>query len=159
MGEFDLVEDVLGDLGCRTLFDKVAVQPGKPLVAAVHDHGIIFGLPGNPAAVMVCFWLFVRPYLRRLQGFADRFWHGSLDATLASPLPGAKGRDRFFSATVELEDGRILATPHVAKGSHDVAAYGRGTALVRIPAHSAPAQPGDPCRILPLADGFFSTPG
>ena len=33
-GEFDLVEGVLRDLGCRALFDAVAIQPGKPLVAA-----------------------------------------------------------------------------------------------------------------------------
>ncbi|NJL27009.1 MAG: hypothetical protein HC897_03555, partial [Thermoanaerobaculia bacterium] len=73
MGEFDLVEDVLAELGCRKLFDQVAIQPGKPLVAARHAGGWVFGLPGNPASVMVTFWLFVRPLLRRLMGSADGF--------------------------------------------------------------------------------------
>lgn len=164
MGELDLVEGVLQELGCEALFDSVAVQPGKPLVAAVapahheangsisRDPTLVFGLPGNPASVMVCFWLFVRPVLRRLQGRHDGFWHGALPGELAGPLPGAKGRDRFLSAEVAFEGGRLRVTPTVPLGSHDLAAYARGTALVRVPASSPPAAPGEPCEVLPLVD-------
>jgi molybdopterin molybdotransferase len=73
MGEFDLAEGVLARLGCRAVFDAVAIQPGKPLVFAVHERGLVFGLPGNPASVMVTFWLFVRPALRRLLGHEDGY--------------------------------------------------------------------------------------
>jgi molybdopterin molybdotransferase len=55
MGEFDLVEGVLERLGCQRHFDAVAIQPGKPLVFATHPRGVVFGLPGNPASVMVDF--------------------------------------------------------------------------------------------------------
>jgi molybdopterin molybdotransferase len=154
-GEFDFAEDVLGGLGYRMLFDAVAIQPGKPVVAAVPARGegaLVFGLPGNPASVMVCFWLFVRPALRRLMGLADGYWHGALAGELAGPLPGAKGRDRFLSAGVRFEAGRLKVFPHAPKGSHDLAAYGYGTALVRVPAHAEPAGAGDPCEVLPLAD-------
>ncbi|MEO1365612.1 MAG: molybdopterin molybdotransferase MoeA, partial [Acidobacteriota bacterium] len=98
-GEYDLVEDVLAELGCRSVFDAVAIQPGKPLVAARHrgaGAGWVFGLPGNPASVMVTFWLFVRPVLRRLQGLDDGFWRGSLRGRLDAPLRGARDRDRFL---------------------------------------------------------------
>ena len=152
MGEFDFVEDVLNDLGCQTLFDSVAVQPGKPLVVARHSNGWVFGLPGNPASVMVGFWLFVRPVLRRLQGIPDGFWSGALSAELAGNLPGAKGRDRFLMATVRFDSGRILVNPRLARGSHDLAAFARGSALVRIPARAAPATSGQPCEILPIVD-------
>jgi molybdenum cofactor synthesis domain-containing protein len=155
MGELDLVEGVLGDLGVELLFDAVAVQPGKPLVAGVHRRGaggLVFGLPGNPASVMVCFWLFVRPALRRLLGLAGGYWHGALPGVLAAPLPGAKGRDRFLPAAVEFAGGRIEVTTAATRGSHDLAAYSRGTALVRIPAGAEPAEPGAPCEVLPLAD-------
>ena len=124
MGEFDLVEDVLAELGCVTLFDRVKIQPGKPLVAARHlgggSAGWVLGLPGNPASVMVTFWLFVRPLLRRLQGRADGFWQGALDAELTAPLPPGKDRDRFLPAEVAFAGGRILATPFPPHGSHDV---------------------------------------
>ena len=152
MGEFDLVEGVLAELGCRVLFDSVAIQPGKPLVAARHESGWVFGLPGNPASVMVGFWLFVRPLLRRLQGLADGFWNGALEGVLTAELPPAKGRDRFLSAQVLFAAGQPQVQPLWSKGSHDVAAFGQGTGLVRIPANSAASKPGDPCQFLPLID-------
>ena len=154
MGEFDLVEGVLERLGCQRHFDAVAIQPGKPLVFATHPRGVVFGLPGNPASVMVDFWLFVRPALARLAGRTDSWWRPALPATLAAPLPGAaSARDRFLPAEVdwgEAPDGGPLAMPLPPKGSHDLAAYARANALVRVRAGAAPAPPGARCEILPL---------
>ncbi|MEM1179278.1 MAG: gephyrin-like molybdotransferase Glp [Acidobacteriota bacterium] len=154
-GEYDLVEDVLAELGCRSLFDAVAIQPGKPLVAARHGGegaGWVFGLPGNPASVMVTFWLFVRPVLRRLQGYADGFWHGALRGRLDAPLRGARDRDRFLPAEIQFDDGVLGVSPAPPKGSHDNAAYARGTALVRVPREQAPRDVGGECEVLPLFD-------
>lgn len=154
MGEFDLVEGALERLGCRRHFDAVAIQPGKPLVFATHPGGVIFGLPGNPASVMVGFWLFVRPSLALLAGRDDAWWRPSVPATLAAPLPGAAAaRDRFLPAEVAwgaAPDGGPLARPLPPKGSHDLAAYARGTALVRVRAGAPPAPAGARCEILPL---------
>jgi molybdopterin molybdotransferase len=151
MGEFDFVEGVLAELGCEKVFDAVAVQPGKPLVFAVHPGGLVFGLPGNPASVMVSFWLFVRPALRRLLGLEDSWWGSALPGTLAAPLPGTGPRDRFLPAAVEVRDGKILVTPFPPKGSHDLAAFGQGTALVRVRAGSGPAEAGERCEVLVVA--------
>lgn len=151
MGEYDFVEDVLAELGCEQLFDRVAIQPGKPLVAARHPGGWVFGLPGNPASVMVTFWLFVRPLLRRLQGLPGGFWEGALTAELTAPLPPSKGRDRFLPAEITFADGKILAAPRGPRGSHDVVAYAHGTALVRVHRDvRRPAVAGERCEILPL---------
>jgi molybdopterin molybdotransferase len=152
MGELDLVEGVLEQLGCEVLFDRVSVQPGKPLVAARHPGGLVFGLPGNPASVMATFWLFVRPTLRRLQGLADGFWQGALAATLSASLPGASHRDRFLPAWVESQAGVLFAAPISPLGSHDLGAWARGNSLVRVRSGSPPAKSGDACEILPLAD-------
>lgn len=152
MGEHDLVEGVLDRLGCRIVLDGVAIQPGQPLVFAVHDRGIVFGLPGNPASVMACFWLFVRPALRTWLGVPDGFWQGALAAELAAPLPGAGGRDRFLTAEVTFASGVIRATPRLSRGSHDLAAFALGTALVRVRAGAPPQPAGEPCEILPLGD-------
>ncbi len=150
MGELDFVEGVLAELGCEAVFDAVAIQPGKPLVFATHPRGWVFGLPGNPASVMVSFWLFVRPALRRLMGIADSWWGGALAGTLTAPLPGAGARDRFLPAEVETRDGALLVTPSLSKGSHDLAAYARGTALVRVRAGAKPAGAGEGCEVLVL---------
>jgi molybdopterin molybdotransferase len=151
-GEFDFVEEILTDLGCDLLFDSVAMQPGKPLVAARHAGGLVFGLPGNPASVMVSFWLLVRPALRCLMGLQDGFWEGALRGSLTAPLIGASAKDRFVSAEVEFRNGEVLVTPVGSRGSHDLTAFGKGTALLRIPAHSEPSPMGASCEILPLAD-------
>jgi molybdopterin molybdotransferase len=155
MGEFDLAEGVLAGLGCRLLFDGVAIQPGKPLVFGVHvprpgaAAGLVFGLPGNPASVMVAFWLFVRPALRRLLGFADGLWQGALRAELASPLPAAPpSRDRFIPAELDLSAPVPRATPFPPKGSHDLAAFSRGNALLRLPAGSPARRAGDGCEAM-----------
>lgn len=152
MGELDLVEGVLAELGCEPLFDALAIQPGKPMVAAVHAGGLLFALPGNPASAMVCFWLLVRPALRRLLGLPDGYWRDGLRGVLDAPLPAARDRDRFLPAIVRLRDGEIRVEPQVPLGSHDLAAYGRGTALVRAEAGSPERRAGDPCEILPFAN-------
>ena len=152
MGEFDFVEQVLGEtgLGCRFLFDAVAIQPGKPLVAARHDRGWVFGLPGNPASAMVTYWLFVRPLLRIMTGAEDAYWRGALGARLTGDLPGAKWRDRFLPCRFRVESGEVLVEPRPPLGSHDLVAYGAGAGLVRVPKRSAPAAAGEPCEVLPL---------
>lgn len=149
MGELDLVEGVLADLGCEAHFDAVAIQPGKPLVFATHPGGMVFGLPGNPASVMAGFWLFVRPALMRLLGIETGWWSGALTGILETPLlPGLRNRDRFLPATVTIRNGQLRVTPHAPKGSHDLAAYGQGTGLVRVRAGAEPAREGDACEVV-----------
>jgi molybdopterin molybdotransferase len=150
MGELDLVEGVLGKLGCTIHLDAVAIQPGKPFVFATHPGGLVFGLPGNPASVMVSFWLFVRPALRRLLGLEDGWWSGAVAGVLDRPLPGAGPRDRFSAAEVEARGGVLHVTPFPPKGSHDLAAYAHGTALVRARAGAPPAEAGAACEVLLL---------
>lgn len=149
-GRFDHVAGLLDRLGCRALFHGVSIQPGKPLLAARHDGGWLFGLPGNPNSVMACFWLFVLPLLRRLQGLEDGFWQGALAGRLTRDAPGAKGRDRFLPARHRIEDGEILVSPLAAKGSHDLHAFAAASALLRVPAGSAPAGAGARCSVLLL---------
>jgi molybdopterin molybdotransferase len=148
MGEFDLAEGVLAELGCKAVFDSVNIQPGKPLVFAIHPGGCVFGLPGNPASVMVSFWLFVQPALRRLLGMAANWWGDAVHGTLAAPLPGTGPRDRFVPAAVETRDGERFVTPFPPKGSHDLAAFGQGNALVRVRPGTGPAGAGERCEAL-----------
>lgn len=149
-GEFDLVESALQDLGCQTLFHGVAMQPGKPLLAARHGRGLAFGLPGNPGSVQVCFWLLVRPVLRRMMGLADGFWQGARTAQLDGVLPGARDRDRFLPATTAVMEGVLHARPLSQKGSHDLRAFARATALIRVRPGSEPVADGGSVEILPI---------
>ncbi|MCZ6726660.1 MAG: molybdopterin molybdotransferase MoeA [Acidobacteria bacterium] len=145
MGAFDWVESTLDACGCELLFHNVSIQPGKPLLAARHEGGLVFGLPGNPNAVMVTFALFVRPALRCLLGYEDGFWHSAMEGTLTGPLEGARGRDRFIPARLVGGTGRARLEPIMAQGSHDMNAFARADALVRVTAGSEPRAAGEPC--------------
>jgi gephyrin len=68
MGEVDMVKDCLLDLHATIHFGRVNMKPGKPTTFATKDRMAFFGLPGNPVSAMVCFHLFVLPYLRQFEG-------------------------------------------------------------------------------------------
>lgn len=71
MGRYDFIPRVLNRLRAQTLFHKVAVRPGKPLLLARLPHGaLLFGLPGNPIAGAVGLRFFVEPALRVMLGLA-----------------------------------------------------------------------------------------
>ncbi len=65
VGNLDLVPTVLSEMGCRCIFHKVNVKPGKPIWFGRKENGsIIFALPGNPISVHVGFKIFIEPYIR-----------------------------------------------------------------------------------------------
>ncbi len=81
VGDYDYIENILQLLGAKIHIQSVAMRPGKPLtVASFSSHGgeeanflpqnsaLYFGLPGNPAAVLVTFWRFVQPAIKKLGG-------------------------------------------------------------------------------------------
>lgn len=149
-GELDLVGQALERAGCETIFDGLAMQPGKPLVVARHARGLAFGLPGNPGSAMVAWWLFVRPGLRRLLGHADRFWSGSLAAVAGEPIPRGGKEPRPVLARPAAANRRGLVRLVPSRGSHDLPSYAAAEALLRI----APGADATPvrgiCDILPL---------
>lgn len=69
VGDFDYVKPVLEEIG-ELVFCKVAMRPGNPQTMGSIDGVPFFGLPGNPTSTLVGFEIFVRPALRRMQGFS-----------------------------------------------------------------------------------------
>ena len=67
VGDADYVKEMLAELG-QVDFWKIAMRPGRPLAFGQIDNALFFGLPGNPVSVMVTFYQFVAPALRKLMG-------------------------------------------------------------------------------------------
>jgi molybdopterin molybdotransferase len=72
VGEADFTRDLLAKLG-EALFWKIAMRPGRPMAVGRIGQAYFFGLPGNPVAVMVTFYQFVRDALLALAGRTDEF--------------------------------------------------------------------------------------
>ena len=64
MGDYDYVRQAADQLGVQCKFHKVKQKPGKPLYFGTKGNKIIFGLPGNPASVVSCFYEYVLPAIR-----------------------------------------------------------------------------------------------
>lgn len=71
MGEFDLVPGLLKENGFNILFDKVAIQPGKPTVFGRDGNKFVFGLPGNPVSSYLIFEIFVKEFLNKSMGLSQ----------------------------------------------------------------------------------------
>lgn len=73
VGEFDFVYKALSDEGVQPLFYKIRQKPGKPMFAGKKSETLVFALPGNPAAVVICFNQYVKPCLQYMCGFENTF--------------------------------------------------------------------------------------
>lgn len=121
-GKYDLVEQVLGDLGAEFYFTRVRIQPGQPLVFGRVKGKFFFGLPGNPASTMVTFEVFGRAALELLSG-EQEVRLPLLEAKLAAPFAQKAGLTRFLPAVLSA-DGATLE-PVKWKGSGDVPSLAR----------------------------------
>jgi molybdopterin molybdotransferase len=109
-GKYDLVENVLREMGAEFFFDAVAIRPGKPAVFAICNGKPVFGLPGNPVSTMVTFELFVTPAIDLLNGAAPRAL-AFVEAVLAEELREKPGMTHFLPARLEWSDNSSSATP------------------------------------------------
>lgn len=104
VGDHDLVAPVAAELGMEQSFYKVAMRPGKPLMAGRMGDMAMIGLPGNPVSAMVCGTVFVAPIVRKMLGLgiAEPEMHS---APLACDMPANGARAHYMRA--RLIDGKL----------------------------------------------------
>ncbi len=153
-GTRDLVPAVLRRCGVEPLAHGVALKPGKPLWTGVYRRQghprLVFGLPGNPMSTLVCFELFVRPVLKRMQGIEDPGPH-FLQAELAAEFGHRGDRTTLFPARLEQKDARWRVTPLRWHGSADIQVLSGSNALVRFDAPRRHWPAGEQVPVLPLS--------
>jgi len=151
VGGHDLVREALGELGVTELFWRIAMKPGKPLSFGVRGRGVdagleaeavpptlVFGIPGNPVSVLVCFEMFVRPALAALQGALDPR-PAFRRATLAAAVTANPQREELIRVRLTPEG---LLEPLTGQQSHQLAVTATADGLARIPAGETTLQPG-----------------
>jgi len=177
MGKFDLVEQVLGDLGAEFYFTGAKIQPGKPVVfgscscgdadtllhvdrlsaagtrtgvSALHElapHRYFFGLPGNPVSTMVTFRLFVQPMVTALAGARPEPLV-FLKARLKTDVQTKTGLTRFLPAVISGEFADSEVELAAWQGSGDIAALARANCYLVIPPDREPIPAGELVSIL-----------
>ncbi len=112
VGDHDHVRGALDDAGGQLDFWKIAMRPGKPLIAGTIGDAILLGLPGNPSSAFVTATLFLLPLVRHLAGARDPL-PPVHQAPLAAPLPEGGTRRDYLRA--QIESGRL--TPLIGQES------------------------------------------
>jgi molybdopterin molybdotransferase len=94
VGEADFIKQLMAKLG-EVLFWKIAMRPGRPMAFGRIGSATLFGLPGNPVAVMVTFYQFVRDALQFLSGRTDDFEIPLLPVVSSSSIRKIPGRTEY----------------------------------------------------------------
>ncbi|MEP3440471.1 MAG: gephyrin-like molybdotransferase Glp [Sulfitobacter sp.] len=135
VGDHDLVAPVAAEMGMEQSFYKVAMRPGKPLMAGRLGTSAMIGLPGNPVSAMVCGTVFVAPMIRAMLGLGHNAAPRKT-VPLAQDVPANGPREHYQRATIT--DGAI--TPEARQDSSLLSVLAGANALLVRPPHD-PAKP------------------
>lgn len=134
VGARDHAEAAMSELG-EVKFHSVALKPGKPMLFGVMDGRLVFGLPGHPRAVEVTFGVFVRAAISAICGEATsdmREAARTVRAALTRAVPSSSGRQEVINVILERREGRLYATPLLAKSGMLFAAI-RANGSITVP--------------------------
>ena len=138
VGDYDFVGRALESLKVETLFYKVNQKPGKPLLVGKKNHKMIFALPGNPAASLTCFYIYVKPTLKRMSG-QNATYSSIASRALAHDYEVDNSRDQFLKATAVGEEVTLLSH----QDSSMLDSFALANALVYLPNGSYSLKQGD----------------
>ncbi|MBI1722466.1 MAG: molybdopterin molybdotransferase MoeA [Gemmatimonadetes bacterium] len=151
VGEHDFVRDALAALGAEMGFWRVRMRPGSPLGFATVGGVPWVGLPGNPVSTMVCFELYVRPAIRKMQGHRDLF-RRTVTALTEEPIRTGGRLTHFLRAIVRESEQGYRARLTGPQGSGILTSMARANALLIVPEGRNEIPPGEMLSAILLDD-------
>jgi molybdopterin molybdotransferase len=146
VGDHDLVKPAFEAAGARLDFWKVAMRPGKPLMAGMLGRQIILGLPGNPVSAFVTASLFAKPLIAALGGAAEPLSAPRV-AALAAPIPENGERAHYMRG--RWRDGGVM--PLDGQDSAALTDLAAATLLIVRRPHVPAAAAGEIVEIIDIA--------
>jgi molybdopterin molybdotransferase len=147
VGEHDLVQDVLKELGVTLDFWRINMRPGKPLMFGIRGRTLVFGLPGNPVSAMVTALVFIRPALRHWLGYPEpEGWQ----LPLAAATPPNTARRHFMRARLVQTAGGPRALPILETDSGHTSSLSAADLLIVQPEHDPGQPPGAVVEAMPI---------
>ena len=99
VGKYDLINEATNNFGVDKSFHKVAMRPGKPLMAGKINETALVGLPGNPVSALVCGYVFIRPLIQAMLGLEKKS-APRLIAPCGTSLPKNGPREHYMRAVL-----------------------------------------------------------
>ncbi len=130
VGDYDLVKAQFNGNGYTSIFEKIAVKPGKPTWFASKGEISVLGLPGNPASGLVCAFLFLKPFIQALCGAAFR--DSSIKAVLTDRLAKNGPRESYLRGTAKIgPKGCVYVTPFSRQDSSLLTPFSKANILIK----------------------------
>ena len=149
VGDHDLLAEAASRLGFEQAFWRIAMRPGKPLMAGRLSGVPMLGLPGNPVSAIICTHLFVLPMLRAMLGQPDPA-PKPCRAILAGDTGPAGPRTHYMRARLHPRVGLPGITPYDRQDSSLLTVLASADALLIRPADDGPVSCGTEVAYLPL---------
>ncbi|OPY14946.1 MAG: Molybdopterin molybdenumtransferase [Syntrophus sp. PtaB.Bin138] len=156
VGDYDMVKDIMTEVGTDIEFWRVAMKPGKPLVYGRISGKPIFGLPGNPVSTMVSFEQFVRPVLLKMMGHRFLF-RRTVQAVLKEGLDKQPELTYFVRVHVERKDGGYVAVLTGEQSSGILKSMVRANGLAILPKGVRNISSGERVTVQMIDDSFNMT--
>ena len=153
VGEADFVREILARLG-EVGFWKLNIKPGRPMAFGKVGDAWLFGLPGNPVAVMVSYTQFALDALLRLSGLDPLPERPLLGVTAANAIRKQPGRREYLRGKVVAVDGRWQVETVGNQGSGVLRSMSEANCFVVLPEDCAGVQAGDSVAV-ELFDGLL----
>ncbi|MCU7490316.1 MAG: molybdopterin molybdotransferase MoeA [Ignavibacteria bacterium] len=114
VGKYDFVGEVLSQLGIKTLFHKINIKPGKPVLFGLRENGPavqpVFGLPGNPVSSLVTFYLLVKTNVMKCFGSREI---PLIKASLKNDIKKTDSKRHFIRGYVSKDENGTLSVSSV----------------------------------------------
>lgn len=142
VGDYDLVVPTLTELGVECVFHKLKQKPAKPFYYGTKGAKRIFGLPGNPASVLTCWYAWIRPYMLEAVGVST----GSIfqTALLENEYRQKPGLTHFVKANLQSGKVQVLA----GQESFRLDAFAQANCFIKTDAETEVLKPGDVVKII-----------
>jgi len=146
VGEADFIKQLMAKLG-EVLFWKIAMRPGRPMAFGKVQDAYLFGLPGNPVAVMVTFYQFVRDALLHLSGRTDDYAVPLLKATTMEKLRKVPGRTEYQRGILYREAGEWKVRTTGQQGSGVLRSMSEANCFIVLEHERGSVAAGEPVQV------------
>jgi len=149
VGEADYIRGLMTKLG-EVAFWKIAMRPGRPMAFGKIGDAWLFGLPGNPVAVMVTFYQFVREALLKLMGVSPIAPLPQFRVPCVDRLKKRPGRTEFQRGVLFVEDGEWKVRMTGSQGSGILRSMSEANCLIVVEPERGDIAPGELVLVQPM---------
>jgi molybdopterin molybdotransferase len=149
VGEADFIRGMMEKLG-EVAFWKIAMRPGRPMAFGKINDAWLFGLPGNPVAVMVTFYEFVREALLKMMGVAPVEPLPQFRVPCVTPLKKRPGRSEFQRGILFQENGEWKVRATGTQGSGVLRSMSEANCIIVVEHERGNVEPGELVGVQPF---------